>query len=138
MPLYTTYLGFFKTRLGESLRNGSAKFGGKETEFLFVMRKRGNWAIEPPEMVLQLAKQGAITWEGYRDAYLNSLATQDSCMWMGKMATKAMDKNVVLVCYEKDSSRCHRRLLAEVMAHDYGCEYLGELTESMPMDTRSK
>jgi len=129
MALFTSYLGWFRNHKPYLI-------DGKETEYLYVMRKRGNRAVEPPEMVLRLAKAGAITWEGYRDAYLDSLDTIDSRMWMQRVAEQSLDKNIVLICFESSPEHCHRRLLAELMAHDYGCEYLGELTESM--NTRSK
>jgi uncharacterized protein YeaO (DUF488 family) len=83
-------------------------------------------------MVLRLAKEGAITWEGYQDAYLDSLDTQDSRMWMQLVASRCHEKNIVLVCYEKaEDKRCHRFLLAELMAQDYGVEYLGELQRNL-------
>lgn len=128
MPLFTTYLAR-RNLLVDSPRQLRSVFSDTlPIEFVYVARKRGNRAVEPPEMVLRLAKEGAITWEGYKDAYLDSLNTCDSRMWMQIVATRCAEKNIVLVCYEKaKGKRCHRFLLAERMAQDYGVEYKGEL-----------
>lgn len=129
MSLYTTYLGFLRRH---GYRNGQANsmvIDGKKTEFVYIMRSRGNRAVEPPEMVLRLAKEGVITWEGYRDAYLDSLNCQDSRVWMELVAQRLAEKNIVLVCYEgpRFGTRCHRFLLAQILQKDYGAEYRGEL-----------
>lgn len=130
MPLFTTFLARRNLLVDSPSQLRSAFPNTLPIEFVYVMRHRGNRAIEPPEMVLRLAKEGAITWEGYRAAYLDSLNTQDSRMWMQIVAARAMEKNIVLVCFEKSNEHCHRRLLAELMAQDYGVEYKGELTEA--------
>lgn len=88
-----------------------------------LFRTFADWVYSNPNGNLE-----EILWKGYQDAYLDSLATQESRIWMQKVAAKTLDENVVLVCYEKSAEHCHRRLLAELMAHDYGCEYLGELS----------
>jgi hypothetical protein len=129
MPLFTTYLAR-RNWLMESPSRLRSVFSDTLPEFVYVMRNRGNREVEPPEMVLRLAKEGAITWEGYRDAYLDSLNTYDSRWWMQLVASRCHEKNIVLVCFERSSEHCHRRLLAELMAQDYYVEYKGELERS--------
>jgi uncharacterized protein (DUF488 family) len=131
MPLYTTYLARRNLLVDSPSQLRAAFKNTLPIEFMYIMRHRGNRAVEPPEMVLRLAKEGAITWEGYRDAYLDSLNTQDSRMWMQMVASRCAEKNIVLTCFEKDATHCHRRLLAEVMAKDYGVTYKGELASKM-------
>jgi len=127
MALYTSYLAFLKHFGYRINQQRTFDIDGKETEFLFVMRGRGNSPVEPPAMVLRLAKEGAITWEGYRDAYLASLENQESLLWMQQVAKKAFDHDVVLICFERSPEHCHRRLLAEYIRDYYGVEYGGEL-----------
>lgn len=139
MSLYTSYLGFFNRK-----SNGYEPWASPEGlrylrmhpcmqrevvfEPVFVMRNRGNIPVEPPEMVLRLWKEGAITWEGYRAAYLASLEIDESSLvWMQNLAKKAHMGNVVLVCFEKNPEQCHRQLLAKYMQEHYGVDYLGEL-----------
>lgn len=143
MPLWTSSLGFFN-RKNVSVRNrvdgleeiwvfhnscssNFKPFRVLTVERVYVMRGRGNNPVEPPAMVLRLFMEGAITWQGYRDAYLDSLRTETSMAWMQKVAQKSVNHNVVLICYEKDPTHCHRRLLAEYMQDQYGVQYLGEL-----------
>lgn len=137
MPLWTSYLGFFNRKdvvLWQSpeglryLRYHLCLKRDVAFEPIFVMRNRGNQPVEPPKVVLWLWKDGAITWEGYRDAYLASLEIDEtSRTWMQNVAKKAHDHNIVLVCYEKSPEHCHRRLLAEFIRDNYGVEYKGEL-----------
>jgi hypothetical protein len=135
--LYTSYLAFFNRKETHKTMSWIDSSIDKKWdnvfresncfELLFVMRGRGNNPVEPPEMVFRLAKEGAITWEGYREAYLASLETEESRVWMQQTAKKAFDHHVVLVCYEKNPTFCHRRLLAEYIRDDFGVAYGGEL-----------
>jgi len=125
MALYTTYLGFLQRHTNFH----PSRVLPEGAELVYVMKGRGNKAIEPPAMVLRLLKEKAITWKGFKAAYLDSLNNCDSRMWMQRLvAPRCAEKNVVFVCYEKaEDKHCHRFLLAEVMAKDYGVQYLGEL-----------
>lgn len=114
MTLFTTYLSKV-----QSVRHKALP--------IFVMRNRGNGAVEPPEMVLRLFLEGAISWEAYRDAYLDSLKDDRAIEWMKQMAEKSKKSDIVLVCLEKDPQHCHRVLLAQQMEH-YGADYKGEIT----------
>lgn len=129
MPIYTTYLGFLKKIKFNPVKVLPNEL--KSVEFCYIMRNRGNRAVEPPEMVLRLAKEKAIIWQGYRDAYLDSLDNEDSAMWMQMVAERSFRKNIVLVCMEgpRFGKKCHRFLLAERMVELYRCEYRGELSE---------
>ena len=148
MALYTSYLGFLYRKDTEYVpwySPDGLRYVRPKTETVqrneevgivtidvvyepvFVMRCRGNNPVEPPEMVLRLAKEGAITWEGYRDAYLDSLNNEESLLWMQQVAKKAFDHDVVLICFERSAEHCHRRLLAEYIQEHYTVPYKGEL-----------
>lgn len=145
MTLFTSYLGFFNQKSVDAqglenfarwrspdglryLRYNACARVDVPFEPVFVMKGRGNQPVEPPEMVLRLFKEKAITWKGYEDAYLASLEMEETTlMWMQKIAKRAKEHNVVLVCFEKNPEHCHRRLLAEHIAEHYGVEYGGEL-----------
>jgi len=66
-------------------------------------------------------------WENYRLVYLRQLNRPEAQNWMEKRAQEAKIGNILLVCYEKDATHCHRRLLAEEIARRFGVEYKGEL-----------
>lgn len=136
MPLYTTYLGFLNKNDGPI-----GFFGGKpwmievndegdveKAKFLYVMRNRGNDAVAPTERMLHHFK-AFDDWEGYEREYLKRLHSQeDAKAWMQSVAEKSKEINVVLVCYEKDASHCHRTLLAQEIARRFPfVEFKGEL-----------
>jgi len=94
------------------------------------MRKRGNDEVAPPEHLLKLFKQGKKTWPQFEADYLASLQPEINpwaITWMEKRAREARLGNVLLVCFEKDSTHCHRRLLAEEISRRFGVKYKGEL-----------
>ena len=119
MALYTSYLGLLITSFRKLSRKTVEVLTQDNAEIIYVMRNRGNSPVEPPGIVLRLFKEGAITWEGYQDAYLDSLKTSVSAMWMQNVAKKAFDHDVVLICFKKGPqtlpspalSRIHTRTL---------------------------
>lgn len=83
--------------------------------------------MEPPEMVFRLFfKERAIKWEGYRDAYIDSLNDERAERWMKLTAEMSKTTDIVLVCFEKDPQHCHRVLLAQQMER-FNADYRGEL-----------
>ena len=133
MPLWTTYLARRNWFMESPSRLRSVFQNELSIEFVYVARNRGNREVEPPEMVLRLAKEKAITWEGYRDAYLDSLNNSDSRWWLQTIARRSSEANIVLVCYEgpQFGQYCHRFLLAELLQKEYAVEYKGEISDEM-------
>lgn len=80
------------------------------------MRNRGNNEVAPDQDWLNLWKLDSVTWEAYQEYYLIKLKTPDAQRWMQKRAEEAKIGNILLVCFEKDATQCHRRLLAEEIA----------------------
>jgi len=86
------------------------------------------------------AKQGKIDWNTYEERYLSEIRTrilsQDqlsisdgslpALRWMRRRAEEAKIGNVLLVCYEKDATHCHRTLLAKEISRRFGAEYKAE------------
>jgi len=120
LPIYTTYLGYLNKHKDASQRLGSCFV-------YYVMRNRGNDCVAPSEQ-LSLWYKRTKHWEAYERQYLNEIRTRMSALWfMKKVADESRIGNVLLICYEKDATRCHRRLLAEEIAKRFGVEYRGEL-----------
>ena len=125
MPIWTTYLGFLNKHKDTAEKLGSCFV-------YYVMRNRGNNEVAPSEPLLLQIKAGDIDWETYEKEYLVSLDRNIKPFaeeWMKKRAEEAKIGNILLVCFEKSSRRCHRRLLAEEISRRYGAEYKGEVTE---------
>jgi len=125
MPIYTTYLG----------NKPKAKAQQVGSCFVyFVMRNRGNNEVAPSKQLLEHYKNRPVhltvieAWPTYAQHYMDEILSRPSAIdWMEKRAGEAKIGNILLVCYEKDSAHCHRRLLAEEIARRFGVEYKGEL-----------
>ena len=134
MALFTTYLGF--------LRKYECAFGCP-MKFYYVMQNRGNNQVAPSKELLEQwlrdkkLFEGFGTWETqgkhacwpqYKKRYLKLLESEQAIEWMKKVAEESQTGDVVLVCYEKKYTHCHRRLLArEIIRRHPAVEYLGEL-----------
>ena len=74
-------------------------------------------------------------WIKYEKTYLNKIQSRPEAReWIQKRSADAILGNILLVCYEKDSTHCHRRLLAEEIARFTGlngkhAEYRGEFLD---------
>jgi len=133
MPIFTTYLGFLNKHGGAdklAQRLGSCFV-------YYVMRDRGNNQVAPAEMMLkafkkllQLYGDKEEFWKQYEENYLIQIGLDNKALvWMEKRAQEARVGNILLVCFEKNAQRCHRRLLAEEIARRFGVEYKGEVEE---------
>lgn len=103
------------------------------------MRNRGNNEVAPSEQLLVDFKAGLINWATYKKRYLAQISPypkefldawkheNPAIAWMEERAQYARIGNILLVCYEKDATHCHRRLLAEEIARRFEVEYKGEL-----------
>jgi len=121
MPIYTTYLGYLNKH-----RDAAQKLGS--CFVYYVMRDRGNNEVAPAKTILKMAKEAKLDWEEYEWHYRNfRLMTDEAAVWMRKRAEEARIGNILLVCFEKDHTHCHRRLLAEEISRRFGVEYKGEL-----------
>ena len=56
-------------------------------------------------------------WEQFKSQYLKLLELRDRAAWAELINS---DKDVILVCYEKYPTRCHRSILAEWLNKHYG------------------
>ena len=128
--IYTTYLGFLNKH------GGAFKVGEKigSCFIYYVARDRGNNEVAPSKQLLKHYKNRPVhltvteAWPTYAQLYLDEIQTRDSAIeWMEKRAGEAKIGNILLVCYEKDHTHCHRRLLAEEIARRFGAEYKGEV-----------
>jgi len=141
MPIYTTYVGN-RLKFLKAQKLGSCFI-------YYVARNRGNNEVAPAKEMVEKAayykrvREGKqrwprehfkpqpavadVFWNKYVWQYLRILEEDDAIEWMEKRAGEAKIGNILLVCYEKDATHCHRRLLAEEIARRFGVEYKGEL-----------
>jgi len=69
-------------------------------------------------------------WAGYEEAYLNKIQKlPEARRWIQRRSSEAIINNILLVCLEKNSIHCHRRLLAEEIARFVNPEINGKHAE---------
>lgn len=128
MPIYTSYVAYLRKFNYNPLK--IFPYSLKSTLIYYVQRNRGNNEVAPSKTLLKQIKSGEITWEEYERVYRENMPLLMGTPWMEKRAKEAQQgHHVILVCYEKDATHCHRRLLAEEIAKRFGAEYKGELSK---------
>ena len=97
--------------------------GDKET--LDITVKSGEETFAPTWSMVMKSKKGEMSWQEYRKKYYEMMRKsyrQNRDRWQQLLE----QDEVVLLCYCNDPERCHRRLLAEMLA-EAGAEYVGEI-----------
>lgn len=64
--------------------------------------------LKPTERLLNLWKNKKINWDEYEEEYSNQLESYDM-----ETIFNNLNDGDILLCYEKDSSKCHRSLVRE-------------------------
>jgi len=127
MPIYTTYLAYLRKFSYNPLNIFPDSL--KSVLIYYVMLNRGNDEVAPYIETVQAVKKGKLDWNGYEAIYLRKIDAPNAREWMRKRAEESQQgHNVILVCFEKSPEHCHRRLLAETIARQFGAEYKGELS----------
>ena len=72
------------------------------------------WQVIPSWSDVQQYKQSG-DWETFVNRYIQRLDSVDKVTLLPHL----VDGDVVLVCYEKDASRCHRSILAEWITQEF-------------------
>ena len=131
MGLWTTYLSFITRNEFEIAEKLRALQNSHGMIVYYVARKRGNDEVAPSQKLLTDAKAGKIGWDEYKQNYLANLrSSEEAHGWMKDVAQETQNFEVVLVCFEKDATHCHRTLLAEEIATTFpDVELRGEVSQ---------
>lgn len=109
-----------QTLIDARYRPGSRKAGLSKTPLSAALAKEGirythdRGLGTPPEIMKQLREKGIYDWDAYR-AFL--LSQTESLEQASKLARK---EAVCLLCYEANALECHRRIVADELAHRTG------------------
>jgi len=83
---------------------------------VFVMRARFNSVLAPSWKLLNKAKAENWSFEKYRKHFIKEImSNQKAIEKMREIKKLAETKDVYLICYEKDASKCHRTILIELI-----------------------
>lgn len=125
--IYTTYLSNIK-----NLPNHD-----KVKKYLIVRWRPRNtidmkkynlvWAphLAPTELTLSKYTDGSLNWQNFRDKFIDeSFSNQIFIDGMNEIIDlNSQGYEIYLICYEKDDSGCHRRILREILEfNDQICE----------------
>ena len=85
--------------------------------------KKHYWfrGLAPAWNRIQELKDGTIQWEEFEQIYRDRLETDGTALYQIEMLVSILTNEhawydkVYLVCYEKDDTHCHRRILKEVL-----------------------
>lgn len=116
------------------IRTGYFAYAKKYTELGYkcvsIARVKPKWfdgvslyELAPPINLLERYKRGIVSEEVFKEEYLFYLKSIDIESIFNGLST---DDKLVLLCYEKTNSFCHRHILAEYLNKKYDL-YINEL-----------
>ncbi|WP_436347679.1 DUF488 family protein, N3 subclade [Natronorubrum sp. FCH18a] len=132
MTVYTSYFGGLSSHdpADEDDVFGVVRY---PQEFVKRLTDRNIPAVAPPEDLLNAYKTvesaaeengesnpAAVAWNSvdYERRYLESLERKGPQTVIDELADRARERDIWLVCWEKDARWCHRRLLANAIIAD--------------------
>lgn len=128
MPIYTTYVAYLRKFDYNPLKIFADSL--ESVLIYYVMLNRGNNEVAPLRTLLYAYKKEGLSWDGYCEGYNELLKGSGALEWMRKRAEESRaGYHIILVCLEKNPEHCHRRLLADAIATQFGAEYKGELSK---------
>lgn len=125
--IYTSYYGFRHLNRNRHylVQVSNSTPPGVTPDFVF------HEAIPSWRTIVNPYKEGLLSQEQYTELYLRELAQQyvtgRITAVLKRIIELAGDRDVVLLCYEKPSSFCHRLILGQWIRQHYGYD-VAELT----------
>jgi uncharacterized protein YeaO (DUF488 family) len=71
--------------------------------------------LGPSRDLLQGFKRGEISWDVYKERYLQEMQKEDARGEIRRLANLAQRETVTILCVCKDESKCHRMLLRDLI-----------------------
>ena len=82
----------------------------------YIITRTVNSLLSPSRMLLNIYKNGFISWEKYKELLVKELLENPRAVQkMREIKKEALTKDVYLVCYEKDASQCHRSIVKDLI-----------------------
>lgn len=72
-------------------------------------------ALAPSRVLLQSYRTGDITWEAFRERYLDEMQGEDQRAEIHRLAKLARSQRITLLCMCNDLEKCHRWLLQDLV-----------------------
>jgi uncharacterized protein YeaO (DUF488 family) len=74
--------------------------------------------LGPSRELLQGFKRGEISWDTYKDRYLQEMRKEEAKREIQRLANLAQRETVTILCVCKDESKCHRTLLRDLILEE--------------------
>lgn len=75
-------------------------------------------SLGPSRDLLHGFKRGEISWDVYKERYLQEMQEEDARAEIRRLANLAQRETVTILCVCKDESKCHRRLLRDLILEE--------------------
>ncbi|MGI0091936.1 MAG: DUF488 domain-containing protein [Nitrososphaerales archaeon] len=72
--------------------------------------------LAPSRGLLNSYRSKDITWKQFRLAFLKELSAEEAKEEIDKLAKLGRNRNVTLLCYEREGERCHRHIVRALIA----------------------
>lgn len=82
-----------------------------------VVTRTAGCVLSPSWDLLNDYKNGKINWDGYVERFTQEMNNDVCIATMRKIKWMSKNRDIFLLCYEKDSSHCHRSLLLDMISH---------------------
>lgn len=80
-----------------------------------VITRKVNHILSPSWQFLQKYKEEGLSWKQYTEIFLHEMSAQGIEVKLRELKSLAEEKDVFLVCYEKDASKCHRSIVKQLI-----------------------
>jgi uncharacterized protein YeaO (DUF488 family) len=74
--------------------------------------------LGPSRDLLRGFKRGEISWDTYKDRYLQEMQEEDARAEIRRLANLVQRETVTILCVCKDESKCHRTLLRDLILEE--------------------
>lgn len=80
-----------------------------------VITRTANHTLSPSWQLLEKLKEENLTWDEYTKIFLHEMEIKGVYSKLKELKKMAKEKDVFLICYEKDATHCHRSLVKQLI-----------------------
>lgn len=90
--------------------------------------------LSPSKELLMASKNGELSFERFKERFLQEIHVRTDMKQAINELVAELNKgeDICLICYEKDSNDCHRKILADYIKEMYGLDYIDIKKEKHP------
>lgn len=74
--------------------------------------------LSPSKDLLTEYKKGDLNWKKFQTTFVKQMNNTQSKEILSSLANVAKNKNITLLCYEKDGENCHRHIIQNLIVNN--------------------